>query len=138
MIHVIASFSWSCDSFSQSFHIYNANNRRNSPSCPFPALMTPFSKSEFINGENTGCVNKPAIGAINEEAIGVIIAPRNPCPYFFYFMFYCFSSTIIPESSSDFMILIILFITSFEMNKVNPFPPLNGFLPIYFTFKIVY
>ena len=30
-----------------------------------------------------------------------------------------------PESFSDFMILIASFISSFEMNKVNPFPALK-------------
>ena len=31
-----------------------------------------------------------------------------------------------PKSSSDFMIFIISFISSFEINKVNPFPALTA------------
>ena len=31
-----------------------------------------------------------------------------------------------PESSNDFIILIISFISSFEINKVNPFPALTA------------
>ena len=44
---------------------FNANNGRNPSSCPFP-----FRDIEFINED--------AIDAINEAAIGAIIAPRNP------------------------------------------------------------
>ena len=73
----------------------NANNERNPPLCLLPALITLFPDIAFINEEVTRCINKEAIGSINEAAIDAIIAPRNPLPYFFYFMFYCFSSTII-------------------------------------------
>ena len=39
-----------------------------------------------------------------------------------------------PKSSNDFMILIISFIPSFEVNKVNPFPPLAApFLLVYLS-----
>ena len=53
----------------------------------------------------------------------------------FFFMFYCVS--VIPpintfESSYDFMILIISFISSFEINKVNPFPALTASVPLIF------
>ena len=34
------------------------------------------------------------------------------------------------ESSNDFMILIIPFISSFEINKVNPFPALTAPFPL--------
>ena len=36
----------------------NANNGRISPSCPFLALMTPFSDIAFINREATVCINE--------------------------------------------------------------------------------
>ena len=47
-----------------------------------------------INEGATDCINEKVIGAINEAAISAIIAPINPPFCFFYFMFYCFSSTI--------------------------------------------
>ena len=55
----------------------NANNEQNLPSCPFPALMTPFPNKAFINEEATDC--------INEEAGVAILAPRNPISVFFLF-----------------------------------------------------
>ena len=65
----------------------NANNGRNLPSCPFPVIG-------IINEEATGCINEEPTGAINEAATGAIRAPRYPPSCFFYFMFYCFSSTV--------------------------------------------
>ena len=62
----------------------NVNNGRNPASCPFPVKAL----------EATGCINEEAIYAINEPAIGAIIAPRNPRFCFFYFMFFCFSRTV--------------------------------------------
>ena len=44
-----------------------------------------------MNEEATGCINEEAMGAINEAAIDAIIAGKNPV---FFFMFYCFTSTI--------------------------------------------
>ena len=37
-----------------------------------------------------------------------------------------------PRSSNDFMILIISFISSFEINKVNPFPAFTAPFPLIF------
>ena len=37
-----------------------------------------------------------------------------------------------PESSNDFMSLIISFISSFEINKVNRFPALTVLFPLIF------
>ena len=42
------------------------------------------------------------------------------------------SSINTPEASNDFMILIISFISSFEINKVNPFPAFTAFFPLIF------
>ena len=48
------------------------------------------------------------------------------------------------DFSSDFMILIISFISLFEMNKVNPFPTLTAPFPLIFipslciTFEVVF
>ena len=36
----------------------NANNGRNPPFSPFPALMTSFSGIAFINDETIGCMKK--------------------------------------------------------------------------------
>ena len=47
------------------------------------------------------------------------------------FFISCFAVSVTPsintpKSSNDFMILLILFISSFEINKVNPFPALTA------------
>ena len=47
-------------------------------SCPF--LVIAFSIKE-----TTGCINKEAISAINEAAIGATIAPKKST-LFFYFL----------------------------------------------------
>ena len=62
----------------------NENNGRNIPSCPFPALMTPFPDKAFINEQATGFINEDAIGSINEAPIGAIIAPKDPPPCFVF------------------------------------------------------
>ena len=90
--------------------------------------MTPFPDIAFINEEVTGCINGEAIGAINEVAICAIMLTRNPPPCFFR------SCSVVsevlsinrPESFSDFIILIISSISSFEMSKVNPFSALTA------------
>ena len=41
-----------------------------------------------------------------------------------------------PESSKDFMILIMSFISSFEINKVNLFPDLTAPFPLIFLSKL--
>ena len=60
-------------------------------------------------------------------------APRSLPSYFFIS---CFTVSVTPsintpESSNDFVILII-FISSFKINKVNPFPALTTPFPIVF------
>ena len=59
----------------------NANNGRNPPSCLFPIIA-------FINEEDTGCINKEVIGAINETTTSAIIASRNLRSGFIYFIFF--------------------------------------------------
>ena len=64
----------------------------------------------------------------------------NPelCPTFFIcvgFFISCFTVSVTPsintlESSIDFMITIISFISSFEINKANPFPALKAPFPL--------
>ena len=53
------------------------------------------------------------------------------------FVVSCFTVSVTPsintpESSNDFMILIISFISSFKINKVNPFPALTAPFPLIF------
>ena len=57
----------------------NANNRKDPSSGQFPALITPCPVIAFINEE--------AICAVNEAAIGVIIAPRIPSSCFLFHAF---------------------------------------------------
>ena len=84
--------------------------------------------------EDTGCINEEAIGAINEPAIGAIIALKNPSPCFSISFFTVSVAPSInrPEYSSDFIILVIASISSFEMNEVNPFPAVTAPLPLIF------
>ena len=64
-------------------------------------------------------------------------APRNLTSCFFisYYTVSVIPSINAPESSNDFVILIVSFIVSlFEINKVNPFPPLTApFPPIFLS-----
>ena len=65
--------------------------------------------------------------AVNEAAKGATKAPRNQRSCFFIS---CFTVSVTPsintpESSNDFMVLIISLISSFEKNKVNSFPALT-------------
>ena len=74
------------------------------------------------------------IGCFTEAAVGANKAPRNPPSCFFIS---CFDALVIPSintvvSSSDFMILMISFISSFEINKGNPFPTLTASLQLIF------
>ena len=91
-------------SFPRTFIIKsNVNNGRNPSSCLFPVIA-------FINKEVTSCVNEEATGAINEAAIDTMSFTVAVAP-----------SVNRPDFSFDSTILIILSISSFEMNKVNPF-----------------
>ena len=58
------------------------------------------------------------------------------------FFISCFTVSVIPsnntfESSRDLMILIISFISSFEMNKVNLFPALTAPFPLVFLLDLL-
>ena len=69
----------------------NANNGRNPPPCPLPAIATPFCPfpplvtpvKVFIKEEATGYINKEVTGDTNEATIGAIIAGRSPPSCFF-------------------------------------------------------
>ena len=93
--------------------------------CTFPALLTPLPVIPFTTEEITGCTDETAIGA---NKVG-----QNPPSCFFISSF---TVSITPsintfESYSDFMLLIISFISSSEINKVNLSPALTAFPPIF-------
>ena len=112
----------------------NANNGINALSSPFPALMTSFLVIAVINEEATDLINQKAIGNINGAVTGTLIAPRNPCDRFFILCYTVSVAPLInkPESSSDSTLLIILSISSSEMNEINYFPALT--VPILLIF----
>ena len=61
-------------------------------------------------------------------------AGRDP-PSLFFFFISCFIVSIMLsintfESSNDYIILIISFISSFKLSKVNPFPALTASFPL--------
>ena len=105
----------------------NTNNGRNPTSCIFPVIA-------IINEEATGCINKEAIDGINEAAIGAIIAPRNPPSCFFIPCFTVSVAPLIhtPDFSGESMILIMSVMSSFEMNKLSPFPAITAPCPLIF------
>ena len=97
----------------------SANNGIIPPSCPFPALVTPFSDIAFINEETIGCNNEKALGTINEAAISAIIAPRNPpsCCFISCFTVSVTPSINRPDFHSGSAVLTISSISSFKMNS---------------------
>ena len=78
-----------------------------------------YSSSSLPTEENSGCNN--------EEAKSANKAPRNPTSSFFISSF---MGTI--ESSNNFMIFVISFISSFEINKLNSFFALTAPFPLTF------
>ena len=88
------------------------------------ALLTPLPLIPFTIDEISGCTNEAAKSATK--------APRNPPSCFFISSFTVSVTPSIntPESSNDFTILIISFISSFEINKANPFPALTTSFPL--------
>ena len=93
---------------------------------PLLALVTPFPKMHFTNEEATGAINEAAIVA-NKEA-------KNPPSCFITFSVTPSIST--PEFFSNFMILIVLLISSVKMNKVNLFPAYTAPHPCIFLSKL--
>ena len=79
---------------------------------PLPALLNPLALTPFTTEEIIGCTIEVAKSANK--------ASRNPS-FFFFFFFSYFSVSVnpsinTPNYSNDFIILIILFISSFEIN----------------------
>ena len=67
-------------------------------------------------------------------AKGANKAPRNPPSYLFISFFTVSVTPLVnmPESSNDFITLIISFISSFEINKANPFLARTALFPLIF------
>ena len=94
---------------------------------PLPALLTSLPVIPFTSKEITSCTIEAAKGANK--------CPRNLLYIFFYFIFFTVlvsPSINTPESSNDFIILILSFVSSFEMYKVNLFPTLAASFPYIF------
>ena len=92
---------------------------------PLPALLAPLPLIPITTEEITGYTNEVTKGANK--------GPRNLPSRFFIS---CFTVSVTPlintrKSSNHFMILIS-FISSFEMNKVNTFPALKAPFPLIF------
>ena len=110
----------------------NVNNWRISPSYPFSCAHVSFLDIAFIKEESTGCVNEGAIGAINEAVQGAIIAPE------IYLLVVLFDVLLFQlhhqliDRIFLVTILIILSISSFEINKVKSFPALTTLLSCIF------
>ena len=100
------------------------------PIYPFPVLLTPRPLIHFTTEEITDCTNKAAKGANK--------AGKNLCSCFFIS---CFTVSVILsintfESSNYFMVLIISFISSFEIDKVNSFSVLTAPFPLIFLWDL--
>ena len=101
-------------------------NEKFSSKYPLLALLTPLPLIPFTTEEITSCTNEAAKGSNK--------AVRNPLSCFFIS---CFTVSVTPstnttECSNGFTILMISFISSFEINKVNPFPTLAAPFPLIF------
>ena len=84
------------------------------------APLTPLPLIPFTTEEITGFTNEAVKGANR--------VPRSSSSCFFslFFTFSVTPSINTPESSNDFLILIISFISEFRINKVNSFPVLTA------------
>ena len=91
---------------------------------PLPALLNPLPLMPFTTEEIIGCTN--------EAVKGTNKTPRNPPSCFFIS---CFTASVTPsinthEPSNDFTILILSFISSFEINHISPFRALIAPFPL--------
>ena len=96
-----------------------------------PALLTSLPFIPFTTKEITSCTTEAAKGANK--------VPRNPLYYFFIS---CFTVSVTPlintlESSNEFIILVIPFISSFKINRINPFPALTATFPLIFLSNLL-
>ena len=88
---------------------------------PLSALLFPLPLLPFTTEKITG------------SSLKVLKNLQEICLPVFYFMFYCFSNSKMNtlEYCNDFIILMS-FISSFKMNKVNSFPALTAPFPLIF------
>ena len=99
---------------------------------PAPALLTALPFISFTAEEITGCTNEAAKSA--SKASGDLLS----CFFIAYYTVSVTPSINTLESSNDWIILIISFIFSFKVNKVNHFHPLTAPFPLIFSLKFVY
>ena len=94
-------------------------------------FLVPLPLIPFTTEEVTVCTNEAAKGITNKAGI-------NPSFLFFVSVFtvLVITSTNIFESSIDFMILIISFISSFEINKAIPLLALAVSFPLIFLSNV--
>ena len=97
-----------------------------------PALLTSLPFIPFTTKEITSCTNEAAKGANK--------VPRNPLYYFFIS---CFTVSVTPlintlESSNEFIIIVIPFISSFKINRVKSFSCSDSYFSTYISFKFTY
>ena len=97
----------------------------------YPALLTPLPFIPFTTEEIIGCTNDVAEGANK--------AQKNlpPCFFISFFTVSVTPSITTTKSSNDFMVLIISFISSFKINRVNLFPALTAPFPL-ILFPFIY
>ena len=90
---------------------------------PLPALLTPLPFIRFTTEKITGYTNEAAKDTNKEVHLCVSCFTVSVTP-----------SINTPKSSNDFMILIISFISSLKINKINPFLALaTPFPPIFLS-----
>ena len=93
---------------------------------PLPAFLTPFPLIASI-------LNKLLVALMKRLKVLTELQEIHPLVFFnSCFTVSVTSSINMLESSSDFMILMISFISSFEINKVNPLPALTAPFPLIF------
>ena len=97
---------------------------------PLPPLLTPLSPIPLTTEEITGYTNEATKGANKAGRV------------FLVFLITCSAVSVTPsinifESSNDFMILIISFISPFKINKVNPFSTLTAPFPLIFLSNLL-
>ena len=107
MVHLICPFSAVVTPFPSPFIIKgNARRKVNEGGNHFSVLLTPFPDIAFIKKEATGCINEEAIDAINEAAIGAIIAPRYSLTSLYFIS--CFTVSVARSINRPLNLLVAL------------------------------
>ena len=98
--------------------------------CAVPALLAPLPLMPFTTETVTGCTNEASNGANKDKK------KMPSCLFILCFTVSVFLSIDASESSNNFMILIISFLSSFKINKVNLFPALTAPFPVIFLWNL--